>query len=146
TAYENAYEKDADQARFSCYEAYLFDFTKWKLTSSFQFREELIDSEWNPLIFSAGFDKLLPFNLKLKAAVARNYRTPSLNDLYWTPGGNPDLLPENGLSEEISLMHDLLKTSFSNKATITFYHHDIQNQITWLPDLVYWAPKNVHTL
>lgn len=28
-----------------------------------------------------------------KASIARNYRYPTLNDLYFKPGGNPDLRP-----------------------------------------------------
>lgn len=33
-------------------------------------------------------------NLSANVGYSHNYRNPSLNDLYWTPGGNPELEPE----------------------------------------------------
>ena len=39
----------------------------------------------------------------LKGSVAKLYRVPTLNDLYWKPGGNPDLKPESGLTESVSI-------------------------------------------
>lgn len=35
-------------------------------------------------------------NLVAKASVSRNFRFPTLNDLYFLPGGNPDLKNERG--------------------------------------------------
>jgi outer membrane cobalamin receptor len=52
----------------------------------------------------AGFSE----NISLKASVARSYRAPTLNDLYWTDpwamaAGNPDLRPETGYTGELGL-------------------------------------------
>ena len=41
--------------------------------------------------------------LQVKGNVAYNYRFPSMNDLYWRPGGNPDVKPEDGYSYDASV-------------------------------------------
>ena len=53
----------------------------------------------NVSTWSAGIVfNLLKKELKLKGSTAYNYRFPSMNDLYWRPGGNPDVKPEEGPS------------------------------------------------
>ncbi len=78
-------------------------------------------------------------------AVMRNRQVPGLNDLYWVPGGNPDLLPESGYGGEISWQYAVR----SNKAAkltskINLYHQKIQQKIMWLPgsDAI-WSPRNL---
>ena len=39
----------------------------------------------------------------LKGNIAKLYRVPTLNDLYWKPGGNSELKPESGLTESASI-------------------------------------------
>ena len=38
--------------------------------------------------------------LTIRAQVARGYRVPTLNDRYWIPGGNPDVVPEDAIHFE----------------------------------------------
>ena len=38
-----------------------------------------------------------------KASITRNYRFPTLNDLYFLPGGNPALNNESGFTYETGL-------------------------------------------
>jgi len=145
-ARESAYGKDIRQDHLSFYQGCLYENKKWKFASSLQVREEFIDSRYDPPILSAGLDKPLPLNLAIKASAARNYRTPSLNELYWIPGGNPLLLPEQGWSEDITLEHVVHGKKISMQSTVTLFHHDIEDQITWLPGDAYWSPENVHTV
>ena len=64
---------------------------------------------------------------------ADKYRLPDFNDLYWQPGGNRSLLPENGFTVEYSFaLQPIKKTSkyqmiFSNSA----YYSFIKNNIVW---------------
>ena len=53
----------------------------------------------NVSTWSAG-TVLYPFGkeLQIKGSMAYNYRFPSMNDLYWRPGGNPEVKPEKGYS------------------------------------------------
>lgn len=81
-------------------------------------------------------DRLWRFTLN----TTLNYRLPTLNDRFWIPGGNPNLLPEQGLRSEAGI--DLLrKGSFY---ALRMYHYAMQNLIVWLPGSQgYWSPENV---
>ena len=67
-------------------------------------REQLYGTEWAtvPAFFA---DYLLSErgNVVAKASVSRNFRFPTLNDLYFLPGGNPDLKNETGVQYEAGL-------------------------------------------
>ena len=118
------------------------------LNINLMLRQDLTDGEPVPLIPYAGFD-FRPYpalNLVLKANVAGNYNQPSLNDLYWQPGGNPDLLPEKGFTMETGLLYttSALKPFESLQAEITAYRSDVSNWITWIPGFKgYWEPFNI---
>lgn len=62
-------------------------------------REMFYDDTFAPPIPAAFLDVTLwpRYGLMFKASIARNYRYPTLNDLYFKPGGNPDLRPEKAL-------------------------------------------------
>lgn len=65
--------------------------------------------------------------------------------MYWEPGGNPDLLPENAISGEfgLSATNKIKNISISNSATV--FHSDINDWIIWLPSAKgYWTPQNIN--
>lgn len=86
-----------------------------------------------------------PWNVMLKTSLARNYRYPSMDDLYFQPGGNPNLRPEKGITYDGGVefkspdMHGL---SFSgNLSTFDSY---ITDWILWTPNAKgFWQPSNV---
>jgi vitamin B12 transporter len=109
-----------------------------------------------PLMPFAGMDLNLTKKIILKSNVSRNYRLPTFNDLYWVPGGNIDLLPEQGWSEELGLnfIHKNKECSgdscsvkggklASLNISSTFFNRNINNWIMWIPDGNYWVPRNV---
>jgi len=49
--------------------------------------------------------------LNVYAGLARNMRMPTMNDLYWAPGGNPDLKPEDAWMADMTL--DIRNDGFS---------------------------------
>lgn len=111
-------------------------------------RQKIIDGALVPLIPSLGIDYRLPAhrNLLFKANVSRNYRMPSLNDLYWQPGGDPQLNPEKGFSWEAGLKYGSgNQKSWSGGAEMTYFLSHISNWISWQPDSVmsYWTPQNL---
>jgi outer membrane cobalamin receptor len=113
----------------------------------FMLRQDYIDNQLLGLQPFAGFDLKLPFNKEvvLKANIARNYNQPSLNELYWQPGGNPDLLPEKGFTIESGIHFlDQPGDNFKLEASATAFRADINNWILWLPNLKgYWEPINI---
>lgn len=76
----------------------------------------------------------------LRASASRNYRFPTLNDLYWVPGGNPNLKTEKSFDGEAGLQYGY-KSYFSFKAT--GYCKYVTNWIQWIPNSSYWEPRNV---
>ena len=68
-------------------------------------REELFGDTFSPLIPALFVDGVISErgNIMAKASLSRNYRFPTLNDLYFLPGGNPDLKPERGWTYDVGL-------------------------------------------
>ncbi len=117
-----------------------------RLNLRLMLRQDLVDNEYIPLIPYLGFDLLLvgEDRLVLKGNIAGNYHLPSLNDLYWVPGGNPDLLPEEGYSIELGLEGRHRYGDHSVEAELTVYRTDTDNWILWIPGYKgYWEPRNI---
>ena len=85
--------------------------------------------------------------LKLNVGYSHNYRTPSLNDLYWNPGGNPDLKPEKGHTVDGNLIYSMKIGGFSLESQFGMYYSEISDWIQWVPTTYrYWVPENVATV
>ncbi len=134
------------QARFES-SAYLG--FKWNVTPVLglagALREELYGDSLSPIIPVINLDWQICRNLTAKASASRNYRYPSLNDLYFQPGGNPDLLPESGFSYDAGLCWDLAGSSCDKLSlSATWFDSYIDNWIVWIPTFKgFWTPRNV---
>lgn len=83
------------------------------------------------------------------ANVSRNQRFPTLNDRYWDPGGNPDLLPESGYGTEIGwLFHpgpNYMPGNLFGKLHLNAFANLVNQWIQWIPGTgSVWTPQNVH--
>jgi iron complex outermembrane receptor protein len=93
-----------------------------------------------PFIFSADGAFSLSESLKIRGGYSSNYRLPSFNDLYWEPGGNPDLDPESSHSGELGLSFDHGSQSLS----VTGFLISSKDLIQWQPEPGgIWSPVNV---
>ncbi|HEX7414226.1 MAG TPA: TonB-dependent receptor plug domain-containing protein, partial [Bacteroidia bacterium] len=127
----------------------LFENISWNSRNNFfvvnvYAREEVFNS--TTFVPTEGFTTTLNIFkwLAWKTNAGTVYRYPTLNDLYWNPGGNPLLKPENGHSEETSLQvkHQLKQFSIAFMGTI--FSRDIHNNIMWLPGSNgNWSPVNI---
>ncbi|MBN2776130.1 MAG: TonB-dependent receptor plug domain-containing protein [Bacteroidales bacterium] len=109
-------------------------------------RQNLVDFKFIPLIPFFGIDYKIfkDHDLILKANVAKNYNIPSLHDLYWQPGGNPDLLPEEGLSCETGIEYLKKSEKISFSSELAAFHSNVKNWILWVPSFRgYWEPRNI---
>jgi outer membrane cobalamin receptor len=111
-------------------------------------RSENYEGKVVPLIPSAGLEWQFIRNLPVvvRSNAARNYHKPTLNDQYWVPGGNPNLLPENGFTGDVSLAGDFSLGRMNLKNEITGYMSLIDNWILWQPSAsggYYWEANNV---
>lgn len=117
-----------------------------RLNLNIMLRQGRNNQTWLPVVPFLGFDYQLikSHQLILKGNIARNYHAPSLNDLYWQPGGNPHLLPEKGVSYEMGLAWSQEINQIHITSEITAYRSDIDNWIIWLPSYKgYWEPQNI---
>lgn len=84
--------------------------------------------------------------LKWRTQLSRSYRVPTLNDRYWNPGGDPNLLSEEAWNVESGFDWSCAEGETSWEASATAYAHWVKNWILWLPDGNIWAPANVRNV
>lgn len=133
---------------------------KWQplynLGTGIVLREDLYGEKSAPLIPAFFIDWLafkndlhnFPAELTFKASVSKNYRFPSLNDLYFLPGGNPKLKSEHGYTYDAGLDFNI---AFSKRLTFNisanWFDSRIKDWIIWLPTTKgFFSPKNVKTV
>jgi vitamin B12 transporter len=72
------------------------------------------------------------------------YRYPTLNDLYWSPGGNPQLRPEKGYSAEGAAHIEAKLKSCSASFSGSVFSRTVTDWILWLPGKNgTWSPQNI---
>lgn len=109
-------------------------------------REEVHGSDFVPPIPAIFTDVILykPWNLVFKASATRNYRYPSMDDLYFQPGGNPDLRPEKGFTYDAGIEWGMKGRIWNFKGNVTAFDSYISDWILWTPNTKgYWEPSNV---
>ena len=123
---------------------------RWRPVSPFSvaaiIREEIYGKKWIPVMPALFADYVLyaPWKLVAKASVARNYRYPSMNDLYFKPGGNPYLEPEKGFTYDAGVEWDFRSKAFQLKGSLSAFDSYIKDWILWTPNTKgYWQPSNV---
>jgi outer membrane cobalamin receptor len=98
--------------------------------------------------FSAGVDFRLLDNKEyfLKFNFSHNSRVPTLNDMYWNPGGNRSLKNEYSYSGDFTYeMSGKISSSLSFNSQISLYMISIDNMIKWIPGgSGYWSPSNIN--
>ena len=65
-----------------------------------------------------------------------------MDDLYWVPGGNPDLKSETGFSWEAGMALKARSKVLGVEFTATYFQSQIDNWIIWLPNGNVWTPQN----
>jgi vitamin B12 transporter len=77
---------------------------------------------------------------------SRNSRIPSMNDLYWNPGGNPDLKNEYAYTGDLSFeIAGNISERIGYKTELTTYAGWIKDMISWQPsgNSGIWTPQNI---
>ena len=119
-----------------------------KKGNSLQFGAHQDDVDGTSMIFSPYFiySGLIQFidGLKFTTGISRNFRLPGLNDLYWHPGGNPDLKAEEASQIDFSLQYEKRWSNASVAVNGGLYASDINDWIQWRPTAYrYWIPENI---
>lgn len=144
-AFSEGYPEGPQQNRAVLFASYRYTTTNKRSVSTVSIRQEVLGSDLVPLTGSIGSEYILANWLTAKANAARVYRIPTFNDLYWSPGGNPELLPESGYSGEVGLA---LKSEATEKRVqlsgdLTYFSRTMDNWIIWLPGPAFWSPQNM---
>jgi iron complex outermembrane receptor protein len=84
-------------------------------------------------------------NITAKASVSRNFRFPTLNDLYFLPGGNPNLRKESGWTYDAGLSFAVGKKGvYSLSGSANWFESFIKDWIIWLPTTKgFFSPDNI---
>ncbi|MDR7129000.1 iron complex outermembrane receptor protein [Algoriphagus sp. 4150] len=135
----------ADDKRIELYQSTKFSATD-KLSFALNLRQLVYSGTFAPFTPNLGaewsFWNAGSQTLQLKTSLGKGFKVPTLNDRFWNPGGNPDLLPEESLSGEIGL-------TWSNNGKLnwtqglTYYKMSVDNWIIWLPKGSFWTPENI---
>jgi len=146
TATADEYKKEAQLNSFALFIGESAHFFNNKLKPSVSFRKEFIDNKKAPFTWYAGGEIALFKNISLKLNAASVYRNPTLNDLYWQPGGNKNLEPESGKTGDIGLCLSEINIAKNIyvKTEITLFNRKMKNQIIWLPENGYWSSQNLN--
>ncbi|MEI6274887.1 MAG: TonB-dependent receptor [Prolixibacteraceae bacterium] len=109
-------------------------------------REQLIDFQHQSMLplFRLTFQPNPVKPLKITASMAGNSHPPSLNDLYYFPGGNPDLRSEKSSQAEFGAIDEF---NFGNNhlhTGLSLFFSGVKDWIIWLPTFQgYWEPTNI---
>ena len=114
---------------------------------SFVLREDMYGEDFTPLIPAFFIDGVISKkgNITAKASVSRNFRFPTLNDLYFLPGGNPALKKESGVTYDAGISFGFSKEDKYNlQGSVNWFDSYINDWILWLPTTKgFFSPKNI---
>ena len=116
------------------------------LELNFSGREQIVGDIIVPLLPSLGIVYTLPklSDLALKANYSRNIGIPTLNQLYWSVGGNPDIKPERGYTAEVGVKTMKRGSVFSSEIELTGFYSEVDDWILWQPNASgIWKANNL---
>lgn len=120
---------------------------KERLKVTLNLRQGYVTNFKSPFIPAASFSFQAIKNqnhiLKIIGNIARSYRIPTFNDRHWEPGGNPDLLPEDGENFEAGINYTYKNESLIGTLKINTFFMDIDNWTLWVPGSTDWEAQNV---
>jgi iron complex outermembrane receptor protein len=84
----------------------------------------------------------------LKANISRNSKLPTMNDLFWSPGGNPALKNEYALIYELTYeMSRKISSFFNLRSDLSLFRNNIKDMIQWHPgEYSVWTADNIQTV
>ncbi len=103
-------------------------------------RQDVSTDFSSPLIFAWNGSYDFGSFYKLQLNASRNFRMPTFNDLYWQPGGNLELQPEQSYQLDLGQRFTFGPVSLD----LNGYFISTQDMIRWLPNTEgFWSPTNV---
>lgn len=141
------YGIDRIRNRTAIYSSLKYFSSNEKFVSTISIREELIDKTFAPFTYSLS-NKFLVFTfLELYGNLSKTYNIPTFNDLYWIPGGDKTLIPEEGWSWDLGTKFNYDIKNNHITAEFTYFDVRLNDHIIWLPDENSdWSATNIEKL
>lgn len=146
-----AYDENLKEDRVDAFLAYRKTFFN-KFTASLNLRETIVFDYEDQFTPAFGLDYSIISSktniLNGKISVSKSYKIPTFNDRFWrgsdgTLLGNPDLLPEDGMSYEIGAKYQCKNKNNRFKLGLTGFFLDVDQWIEWAPQNDgNWYPEN----
>ena len=137
-----------------------YSYSAWggRLKANAALRQEWVNGNAAPLLPGIGADFYLlkqnttssALSLQLQANLQRTYRIPTLNELYYFPGGNRNLKPEQGWNMDGGyvlkwavgkMVHDDIRP-LQLEHQVHGFNRNIKDWIYWLGGAI-WTPYNI---
>ncbi|WP_291965227.1 TonB-dependent receptor plug domain-containing protein, partial [Maribacter sp.] len=111
-----------------------------KVVYNLSVRQDFSSDFSSPLVFSFDGSYNLTDNYQVKINASKNFRTPTFNDLYWQPGGNLELVPEQSYQLDFGNILKIGAVSMQYNG----YYISTKDMIKWLPgNEGFWSPINI---
>ncbi len=141
-----AYDGMKTRSTSAIFSEFNFDINN-KVRTSLILREELIDGKFMPVVGSLGvnYKPVNGFDAAITANLSRNFRYPTLNELYWRDFGNPDLKPETEYTAELGLVYNFTakNRNFFVESELTGYYSLMNEMIQWVIKGNTTTPENI---
>lgn len=115
--------------------------TSSKVSFEAGIKKDFVEGFESPVLYSFSGKWKATDWYQMNVNASKNFRFPSFNDLYWTPGGNPNLKPETSLQADMN--HEFRKGDF--KLILSPYYIRIKDMLRWInTPMGYWVPFNTN--
>ena len=109
--------------------------------------EAMIRKEWTnlfelPWMYQAKLTYKLPLQSQMFISYGQNSRTPTLNELYFIPGGNPNLKPEISKALELGIRTEQVQKKYQLTLSSILYHKKVSDWIVWYGGAIL-TPHNI---
>jgi len=151
----HAYPENPEEIRSDIYSSLAYKAQLFSL--ALNLRQPTVDGELRAFSPSLGIEvhavEQENVNFKLTAQAGRSFRLPTLNDRFWFPGGNPDLLPELSRNIEAGYQLSAKSGTVQYRSSANLFHNSVDNWIEWRPGgratdkngetISFWYPDNI---
>jgi len=135
-------QKDANLTKGSVSLFYTIENIAKRISIETQVQKEYSSIFQLPWVMKIAANAKVMRGINLFASVSKNYRAPTLNELYFNPGGNINLQPElsKNLESGIAYKHAHKKSNLD--AECTAYQRKVDNWISWFGNAIL-TPHNI---
>ncbi len=105
-------------------------------------QQQFTSRAFNPFTYGIKLDKQFKNHVETYASFNANFRMPTLNELYYFPGGNENLLPEKSRNAELGLRANFSLKKFNIENRLSLYSRWVDDWIIWTGAAIFF-PDNI---